>query len=413
MSAQLLGAAYAGGEGGGEQGEDARKRKRVDEDEGDKEEGDEDEGEDEDGDTGSEDEDGEDEDDEEGKKAALMSTRLFTVRSHLQSVANHDYVFFSDILQDLDINLEGDADLLERLEKSDMIVVDMNEKRIKFEPRFDVRDIPTLLQALKKFPDGISVQEIEASGPEGVISYVQRAITWGLVIAIRNRNAAGGTSPYVLFPRGDSFFVPLSGAVTAEPGRSALGSTCDLQGEVHRGDALVLGRDAVEAFEDNDLSVVEQRCLRVSTEPYGARQPHAEREYAAAVEILQRNQVPYSRSSAEPPRPPKEGDYKLVFTDSKVPVIPSVKAASALRGVQALKHGCTNDVKALWREVCKKHRYRAAAAPIVDHLLTENNLTTAERLAQSSVTRKRKVRLSAKPRRQNNRARKITNTHVD
>mmetsp|Transcript_16737 Transcript_16737/g.32553 ORF Transcript_16737/g.32553 Transcript_16737/m.32553 type:complete len:428 (+) Transcript_16737:103-1386(+) len=380
------------------------------------------ENEDEDEGTGSE--DGEDVDGEDGENldgeddegaAALMSKRLFEIRTYLQGIDKHPFQSFEDIREKLEIDLNVEEELLERLEKSDMILVDKEKKEIKFEPRFDVFDIPSLLRALDKYPDGIPVEEIKACGPIDILLHVHKAIIWGLVIALRNRNAAGGTSPYVLFPRGPSFLVPVSGRVTAEPGKSVLKTTCDIQPEIHRGDSLLLGRDAVDAFLENELDVLETRCLRVSNEPFGAPQPLPERELAVIVERLQRNQVPYSRSSADPPRPPKEGDYKLVFTDSKVPINPSIaKEATPLEGVTALKHGCTNDVKELWREVCKKHHYRAQQSPVLDRLLTENNLTTAERLAQSGQTvRKRKVRTSSKPKRRTNRARKITNAHID
>jgi len=357
-----------------------------------------------------EDEEDEEEEEDEGDAQAKMSEKLFAVRNYLQELPGHPFVSFTDLDNALQIDLNMEDELLERLGKSEMILVDTGNSRIKFQPRINVRDLQSLLRELKRFPDGLSITEIEVSGPANISQELEKAVVMGLVIAVRNRNKSAGSSPLVIFPRGESFLVPLSGTFNVPENKSVLESSQDVTMEVRRGDAFVIGEDAVDGFLDDDVAKIQSRCVRVSNEPFSSSGGSS---ISDVFESIRRTGTPYSRSSSKEAPVPKEGDYFEVFGDSKVPFAPRLDKLHAMNGIKVFKHGCTNDVKKIWKNVTKRYRFRAEDKASLDRLLLDNNLSTTEDLEKAAqATRVNRAPLK-KRRRVGNRRRNLTNAHLD
>lgn len=140
-------------------------------------------------------------------------------------------------------------------------------------------------------------------------------------------------------------------------------------------------------------------------------------EYQTIVERMQRNNIPYSRSSDKDPKPPPgEGaGYVHEFNGFKVPIMPRFQGVQPTSGEAVFKYGCSNDLKSVWRKVTDLHRYRArnpAEEELLNKLLQEHNLQTKEDLERQGPARKRR-KAKAKRVRQNNRAKVGTNTHME
>ena len=70
--------------------------------------------------------------------------------------------------------------------------------------------------------------------------------------------------------------------------------------------------------------------------------------------------MPYSASSVEEDASAKRrnGDvvYKYKFSEKKLPLSPSlvIEDVKELQDVQVYKHGCTNDIRVIWKRVSDK-----------------------------------------------------------
>lgn len=353
---------------------------------------------------------------EEEEDVGEVSKKLFLVRSFVQRLREHPWQSFAQVQAATGVDLSAEDSVLSKLRLSPLIKVDAELEQIKFEPRVDVRDVPTLLAALKKFPDGISLQEIEDCGPDGVVDCVFSAIVWGLVIAVRNKQTGGNSAPIVLYPRGPLFLVPLSGTFSVEPGKRRLQSSVDVTAEVRRAEALVVGVDALEAVADAGASAasadaVGKRCLRVSAETTDFSDEGGQ-DHERIVESLRHSATPFSRSTALPPPPMKE-EFTRVISDSKLPVAPEY-LGPPLRNAQVFRHGCTNDVKDVWRKVVRSTPFHADQAKTLDRMLLQNNLATAEWLGKKAQSLRKKNRpVAAKKRRRGRVSTAQTNAHMD
>jgi len=363
-----------------------------------------------------EDDDNDSDDDiEEGDTdlAANLSEKLYQVQSYLQRLPGHPFVTFADLSEKTGVDLHLDEDVLERLAQNERIMVDAENKRVKFKPRADIHDLPTLLASLSRFPDGISVSEIEECGPEGIAEVVEQAVLWGLVIAVRNRQATGGTSHIVLFPRGANFLTQLTGTFSAEQfGQKLTGAATMATGEVRRGDALFVGRESTDALDNIDPNWLARRAFRVSAE--SSLPTQNETRPAVVLESLSRLPVPYSRSSNRDPLPRKNSEFMRTFTDIKVPLATQLREPQALHNTTVFKHGCTNDVRRVWRRACDKHKYRPADVAAVNRMLLDHGLVSEEWLAKDSASvLKRRQQVKKKKRRAGRRVTKLTNAHLD
>jgi hypothetical protein len=357
---------------------------------------------------------------------AAQSEKLYLVKSYLQSLPGHPFVSFAHVAEQLGVDLHVQEDVLERLKENDRIDVDTVGARLKFNPRLDIRDLASLLAALDKNPDGLQLSEVIECGPKDIGEAVERAVVSGAVIAVRNRGTSNATTNIVLFPRGPVFLVPigsgrlqLDGAEeqgggardTGSRKRYKLNTGTDVRSEVRRGDVLVVGRQGAEALAERDLPAIERNCVRVSLDLAGTRN---EADLAQIMDHLSRLPTPYSRSSQVDPLPPKGGaDYRRALTDSKVPLMPAF-AGDASGEVSVFKHGCTNDLREVWRSVCKRYQYRPQDSATVNRLLAEEGLASGAWIDMgANVSGLKRKQVVKKKKRQGRKVTNLTNAHLE
>mmetsp|Transcript_23940 Transcript_23940/g.44441 ORF Transcript_23940/g.44441 Transcript_23940/m.44441 type:complete len:414 (+) Transcript_23940:24-1265(+) len=345
-------------------------------------------------------------------KTANISEKLYRVRSYLQMLEGHPFVSFSDLAENTGVDLTFSEEVLERLQASERIIVDLPNEKLKFEPRADIFDVASLINALERFPDGIPMNEIIDSGPKGIKDIIESAVVAGLVIAIRNRQTINNASPVVLFPRGPIFLTKLSAPVTTDAQGRKCVTAGDVTMDVRRGDALVLGRDGIDALDAGDWTKAIAYSARVSLEASGTEDASVKGVFEQ-MQRLPPPLTPFSRSSHQDPIPPKGTEFKRVLDATKLPITPTFTDSPGLQNVEIFKHGCTNDIRSLWRKVCKQHAYRPGDVALVNRMLLSNHLTSQEWIAKGGVSGVKKRAVVKKARRVTNRVMKRTNAHLD
>lgn len=120
----------------------------------------------------------------------------------------------------------------------------------------------------------------------------------------------------VLYPRGPMFLCKLPGEVVAPLGRSSISTTAPLHEDIRRGDAIRVGSS----------------WFRVSTN---------------TGKMSVKSQAPLSVSSVKDMA--ASNQYLDVFDDTTLPLDAHYDARSDYRG-SAYKHGCSNDIRALWAQ---------------------------------------------------------------
>jgi hypothetical protein len=356
---------------------------------------------------------------------AAQSEKLYLVKSYLQSLPGHPFVSFAQVAEQLGVDLHVQEDVLERLKENDRIDVDTVGARLKFNPRLDIRDLSSLLAALDKNPDGLQLSEVIECGPKDIGEAVERAVVSGAVIAVRNRGTSNVTTNIVLFPRGPVFLVPigsgrlqLDGEEQSGGARDAgsrkrykLSTDTDVRSEVRRGDVLVIGRQGAEALAERDLPAIERNCVRVSLDLAGTRN---DADLGQIMDHLSRLPTPYSRESLVDPLPPKGGaDYRRAFLDSKIPLMPAF-AGDATGEAPVFKHGCTNDLREVWRSVCKRYQYRPQDSATVNRLLAEEGLASGAWIDMgANVSGLKRKQVVKKKKRQGRKVTNLTNAHLE
>ena len=112
--------------------------------------------------------------------------------------------------------------------------------RIKFNPKFVVRSLTELLAVLDNNPDGVLLSDIydSSSDPSRTKKIVAAATVSGALIAVKKLRS---TAEAALYPRGPSFFVPLSGSFEVPPTkRTSLVTSADVRSEIRRGKRLLV-----------------------------------------------------------------------------------------------------------------------------------------------------------------------------
>jgi hypothetical protein len=142
----------------------------------------------------------------------------------------------------------------------------------------------------------------------------------GQVIACKNKDK--DHKDIILYPRQQPFFVNLSGEIRALPGKEEVETSIDLTSEIRRGDAILVG----------------ENYFRVDCRISGGRANQPERARA-----------PLSVSSLTTHDLRGKNVYYLDFTDKCIPLDREFDGMEPFTG-KALKHGCTNDIRDLWKK---------------------------------------------------------------
>jgi len=191
----------------------------------------------------------------------------------------------------------------------------------KFKYFHHLNGVNDVKEWVERNPAGVALDEFVDFFGEDWRSTGMAMVYDGSVIAMKETER----NTVFLYPRGDEFFVPLSGTFSAKHGDPYVTTSRDVRQEIRRGDALKLCG----------------KVYRVSVQPNGE----------SSMDWLGSTKAPYSTSSVEDSqRVPKHG-FCYDFTANKLPIDPPFRETASLIDGQALKFGCTNDVRAVWRKI--------------------------------------------------------------
>ena len=157
---------------------------------------------------------------------------------------------FVDIERELGINLSTENYVLDMLKSNPKVECEWSAEddlSFQYRAKFVIANKRELLDTIRRVQCGISSTDIcnpdtlgEGSGffcYPGIDQDIQNLIVGGEIIACKNKAMKSA----ILYPRGKPFFVPLSGTVTATPGRQGISTSEALMDEIRRGDAIGLG----------------------------------------------------------------------------------------------------------------------------------------------------------------------------
>lgn len=130
-----------------------------------------------------------------------------------------------------------ESELRRAVERNDKLLVDTSSfpSRVKFSTQFAIGSLSDLLQVLEAVPDGVLLSDVyeSCSDSDKIEAIVAQAVVHSLVIAVKK---ARSNSEIVLFPRGPTYLVALSGICSIpQKGRASIQTTADVRGEISRG----------------------------------------------------------------------------------------------------------------------------------------------------------------------------------
>ena len=203
----------------------------------------------------------------------------------------------------------------------------------------------------------------------------------------------------ILYPRGRPFLTRLSGTVIARLGAESVETTADLQDEIRRGDAIFVA--------DRWYRVSSQvKTSSANQQPFRAQAPGS---VSSTTDMSDRN------------------EYSLKFTASSLPlskpisyIPPELVGPHGSAEVPAFKHGCTNDIRERWNSTFSEMRSKNLLRDDkkFQEELLRLRLVSVAGVLTSNATQKRDLdntddsKSLKKPRKQNNRFNRSTNTHL-
>jgi hypothetical protein len=190
-----------------------------------------------------------------------------------------------------------------------------------------------LLLTIERVQTGIALAEIKDCY-ESIESDVTAMIIGGEIIAISNKDK----KTFILFPRGVPFYSQLTGTVTAYQGKQNIDISDDIRGEIRRGEAIKVGEYWYRVSCAVGSGSIHEQTQK-STAPLSVT---LDKEMSADNIYTQS----YSATSL-----PLDGDFDM--GTNHTPASSSSSSSTATKNVlkvKAIKHGCTNDIKELWRK---------------------------------------------------------------
>jgi hypothetical protein len=315
---------------------------------------------------------------------------------YLQKLTSDQSATNVDIQKELGIFLDGkDAEVLSMLRYNKAVEViapsyDGGEVLYRYHAKYKVGNRYELLALIERSYAGILQSDIKACYP-AVEDDIKDMIVGGDVLACHNKGNEGGND-VALFSRGHPFFVELSGEVTAQPGCDFLTTSHDITSEVRRGDALCL-----------DYGSTGAKWFRIDCAIHAGttRQP-------------ERGTPPLTVSSIRE-RALKQKTFAKVFNDCTIPLDADYTSSGPSTG-GAIKHGCTNDIRALWESTVEKtegYKHIRADHALTEELISLNLITRPGTSASSSQGHKRVTKQKRPTVRAKRKTGKVSNTHLD
>jgi hypothetical protein len=318
-----------------------------------------------------------------------IGAKQATVVDYLRSITATQRATASDIRSELNIDLGGnDASILALLLSNPKIEVGETPdgvRHFKYKTKFDhIRDRFSLLAAINAVKSGVTLGDIEYNYPD-VQSDVWEMIIGGTIIACKgDRDRKGQNKGLILFPRGESFLVELGGTISIAQGQHLIQTSHDLTDEVKRGDAILVG----ERWHRVDCSVSDKK-----------KQPERAK--------------PSLSVSMDKVLPP-DNKYFKEFSRKRLPLDRDYEGLEPVNTAKALRHGCTNDVRAHWEKTNESEfmgNYYTEQK-LEEYLLRKKLISTPGTTSSNSIIRRRRPPPSKAKRRQNKPAQLSTNAHL-
>ncbi|ETV93626.1 hypothetical protein H310_12409 [Aphanomyces invadans] len=329
--------------------------------------------------------------------------RLQKVLEYLNSIANHAAVTVPQIYQKTGIDLAspGEYEVCDRVRNNPKVRIEGD--KIAYKAKFDIKSRNDVLRQLNRSPEGIPFRDLKDCY-KNVEDDLRDLTRIGTVICIRNTEDGND----VYYPRGAQFLVELSGTGLVEHGCYMVATKEDITNEVRRGDAVKVG----------------DHWFRVSAAPKtggGSSQPQMFMAGMASKSVSSVRDLNLSAT--------KKTRYHLNFDAGHLPLdtaYPDPRGNVSMlqrwdaapkpgRGltVPLLKHGCTNDVRQLWRDTLRD--WPADRLSLERKLLQCGLMTRDMHEANLHRSKMRKVHGKGNKkvmRQRKQRDIKITNTHL-
>ncbi|EQC29242.1 hypothetical protein SDRG_13115 [Saprolegnia diclina VS20] len=326
--------------------------------------------------------------------------RLHNILTYLNSIKDHQPVTIQDIYQHTGIDLTID-EVADRLRNNPKVRV--ANDTFAYKAKYDIKDKDQLQHVLKRVNEGIPSSDLKDcyNGVEDDLRELSRA---GHIICIKNTET--GTEVY--YARGFSFFTQVGALATVEGGSYVTTVNHDVTPELRRGDAVRVG----------------DHWFRVSNAEKKGPMGNPPQPFTSIHPTVTNKSV---SSMVDLNLTSKKTKYMLTFDAHHLPLdMPfpdhrhghmhhpkwdlAPKFGKGAGTVALLKHGCTNDIRDLWRDTLRDWPTDRAA---LERKLVQSGLTTQANIDANRAKRKLHIKSKAKVARvKKQRDIKITNTHL-
>ncbi|KUF96945.1 Ubiquitin-conjugating enzyme E2 N [Phytophthora nicotianae] len=308
--------------------------------------------------------------------------KVYKILEFLRKVPMHMPVSVTDIFKHTGVDLTMDDQVEQRLKNNPK--VRLKGDQYAYQAKYDIKNRMQLLKILDRIPEGMPIEDL-IDCYVNVEDDLKELTRTGEIICLKN--ADKGAEVY--YSRVVPFLVDLSGVATVEAGSYLAHSSQDLTGEVRRGDAFRIG--------DNWFRVSAAVKVRV------------------IIHVLVLNNIQLKCTVVYMFKFDKDHlPLDVPFPDAKRRNVASSDRWDLLpkRGpkFQMVKHGCTNDIRQLWRDTLRTWPSDRAE---FEKKLVQAGLTTQAKVDASRRQMKRRLKEDKKknrPRKQ--RDIKITNHHL-
>uniref|UniRef100_H3GFD0 TFA2 Winged helix domain-containing protein n=1 Tax=Phytophthora ramorum TaxID=164328 RepID=H3GFD0_PHYRM len=316
--------------------------------------------------------------------------KVYKILEYLRKVPMHKAVVVTDIFKYTGVDLTMDDQVEQRLKNNPKVRVQGNQYAYQVRGEsscWAARWLAQmqLLKILDRIPEGMPLEDL-IDCYVGVEDDLKDLTRTGEIICLKN--ADKGAEVY--YSRGPTFLVDLSGVSTVEAGSYLAHSSQDITDEIRRGDAFRVG--------DNWFRV--SAAVKLQYHPPGAICRNGDKKRVVNTYMFK-----FDKDHLPLDVPFPDAKRRNVASSDRWDLLPK-------RGpkFQMVKHGCTNDIRQLWRDTLRTWPSDRAE---FEKKLVQAGLTTQAKVDANRRQMKRRLKEDKKknrPRKQ--RDIKITNHHL-
>ncbi|EEY67747.1 uncharacterized protein PITG_17978 [Phytophthora infestans T30-4] len=319
--------------------------------------------------------------------------KVYKILEFLRKVPMHKPVSVTDIFKHTGVDLTMDDQVEQRLKNNPK--VRLQGDQYAYQAKYDIKNRMQLLKILDRIPEGMPIEDL-IDCYVNVEDDLKELTRTGEIICLKN--ADKGAEVY--YSRGSPYLVDLSGVATVEAGSYLVHSSHDTTDEIRRGDAFRVGDNWFR------VSAAVKSSSTTRPAPFAGM---ATKSVSSTRDLNVSKKIKYMFKFDKDHLP-----LDVPFPDAKRRNIASSDRWDLLpkRGpkFQMVKHGCTNDIRQLWRDTLRTWPTDRAE---FEKKLVQAGLTTQAKVDANRRQMKRRLKEDKKknrPRKQ--RDIKITNHHL-